>query len=142
MLLARAPGCYGHRLLIIVLLYENTPGLIWGYHYVNFLVFTYVSNCFSRLWAHVQYRRSQWLMGALLKHSRLVYCTGDCVQYMEMPLVDGRHTLHSVLYMVMPHRSYLYIRQLVCADQAPGLIYFPITAYFHIITLLSASLKL
>ena len=33
-----------------------------------------------------------------------------CVQYMEMPLVDRRHTIHSVLYMVMPHRSYLYIR--------------------------------
>ena len=33
-----------------------------------------------------------------------------CMQYMEMPLVDGRHTSHSVLYMTMPHRSYLYIR--------------------------------
>ena len=33
-----------------------------------------------------------------------------CVQYMEIPLVDGRCTIHSVLYMVMPHRSYLYIR--------------------------------
>ena len=33
-----------------------------------------------------------------------------CVQYMEIPLVDGRHTIHSVLYMAMPHRSYLYIR--------------------------------
>ena len=33
-----------------------------------------------------------------------------CVQYMETPLVDGRHTIHSVLYMVTPHRSYLYIR--------------------------------
>ena len=33
-----------------------------------------------------------------------------CVQYMKMPLVDGRCTSYSVLYMVMPHRSYLYIR--------------------------------
>ena len=33
-----------------------------------------------------------------------------CVQYMEIPLVDGRCTIHSVLYMAMPHRSYLYIR--------------------------------
>ena len=33
-----------------------------------------------------------------------------CVQYMEIPLVDWRHTIHSVLYMAMPHRSYLYIR--------------------------------
>ena len=33
-----------------------------------------------------------------------------CVQYMEIPLVDGRHTIHSVLYMATPHRSYLYIR--------------------------------
>ena len=33
-----------------------------------------------------------------------------CVQYMEIPLVDGRHTIHSVLYMAMPHTSYLYIR--------------------------------
>ena len=33
-----------------------------------------------------------------------------CVQYMEIPLVNGRHTIHSVLYMAMPHRSYLYIR--------------------------------
>jgi hypothetical protein len=32
------------------------------------------------------------------------------MQYMEMPLVDGRCTIHSVLYMAMPHRSYLYIR--------------------------------
>ena len=43
-------------------------------------------------------------MGVLLKHSRLVYDTGDYVQYMEMPLVDGRHTLHSILYMAIPHR--------------------------------------
>ena len=85
--------CYSYGLLTVVLLYENTPGFIWGYHYVNFSVFTYVSDHFSRFWAHVQYRRSQWLMGALLKHSRLVYCTGDCV-----------------LYTAMPHRSYLYIR--------------------------------
>ena len=48
-------------------------------------------------------------MGALLKHSRLMYSTGDCVEYMKMPLVDGRHTLHYD-YMAMPHRSYLYIR--------------------------------
>ena len=33
-----------------------------------------------------------------------------CVQYMEIPLVEGRCTIHSVLYMVTPHRSYLYIR--------------------------------
>ena len=33
-----------------------------------------------------------------------------CVQYMEIPLVDRRHTIHSVLYTVIPHRSYLYIR--------------------------------
>ena len=33
-----------------------------------------------------------------------------CIQYMEIPLVDGRRTIHSVLYMAMPHRSYLYIR--------------------------------
>jgi hypothetical protein len=33
-----------------------------------------------------------------------------CVQYMEIPLIDGRRTIHSILYMVMPHRSYLYIR--------------------------------
>ena len=66
--------CYGYGLLMIVLLYEDTPELIWGYHYVNFLVFTYVSDRFLRFWAHVQYRRSQWLMGMLLKHSRLVYC--------------------------------------------------------------------
>ena len=33
-----------------------------------------------------------------------------CVQYMEIPLVDGRCTVHSVLYMATPHRSYLYIR--------------------------------
>ena len=33
-----------------------------------------------------------------------------CVQCMEMPLVDGRHTIHSVLYMATPHQSYLYIR--------------------------------
>jgi hypothetical protein len=33
-----------------------------------------------------------------------------CVQYMEIPLVDGRRTIHSVLYMATPHRSYLYIR--------------------------------
>ena len=33
-----------------------------------------------------------------------------CVQYMEIPLVDGRRNIHSVLYMAMPHRSYLYIR--------------------------------
>jgi hypothetical protein len=95
---------------MIVLLYKNAPGLIWGYHYVNFSVFTYVSDRFSRFWACVQYRRSQWLIGVLLKHSILVYCTGDCVLYMEMPLVDGRCTLHSVLYIAMPHRSYLYIR--------------------------------
>ena len=82
------------------------------------------------------------MMGALLKHSRLVYCTGDYVQYMEMPLVDERHTLHSILYMATSHRSYLYIRELVCADQDPGLIYFSITAYFHLITLLSALSKL
>ena len=49
-------------------------------------------------------------MGALLKHFRLVYYTGDCVLYKEMLLVDGRHILHSVLYMAKPHRSYLYIR--------------------------------
>jgi hypothetical protein len=29
---------------------------------------------------------------------------------MKMPLVDGRHTLYTVLCMTMPHRSYLYIR--------------------------------
>ena len=33
-----------------------------------------------------------------------------CVQYMVIPLVDGRCTIHSVLYMATPHRSYLYIR--------------------------------
>jgi hypothetical protein len=33
-----------------------------------------------------------------------------CVQYMEIPLVDGRHTIYSVLYMATPHRSYLYLR--------------------------------
>ena len=33
-----------------------------------------------------------------------------CVQYMEIPLADGRCTIHSVLYMATPHRSYLYIR--------------------------------
>ena len=33
-----------------------------------------------------------------------------CVQYMKMPLVDGRRTIHSLLYMATPHRSYLYIR--------------------------------
>ena len=103
-------GCYGYGLLMVVLLYENTLGLIWGYHYVNFSVFTYVSDRFSRFWACVQYRRSQWLMKALPKDFRLVYCTGDCVLYMKMPLVDGRCTLHSVLYMETPHRSYLYIR--------------------------------
>ena len=27
-----------------------------------------------------------------------------CVQYIEIPLVDGRRTIHSVLYMAMPHR--------------------------------------
>ena len=32
--------CYGYGLLMIVSLYENAPGLIWGYHYVNFSVFT------------------------------------------------------------------------------------------------------
>jgi hypothetical protein len=32
------------------------------------------------------------------------------VQYMEIPLVDGRHTIHSVLYTAMPYRSDLYIR--------------------------------
>ena len=35
-------------LLMVMLLYENAPGLIWGYHYVNFSVFTYVSDRFSR----------------------------------------------------------------------------------------------
>ena len=33
-----------------------------------------------------------------------------CVQYMEIPLVNGRHNIHSVLYIAMPHRSYLYLR--------------------------------
>ena len=33
-----------------------------------------------------------------------------CVQYMKMPLVDGRCTIHSVLYMATPYRSYLHIR--------------------------------
>ena len=33
-----------------------------------------------------------------------------CVQYMKIPLIDGRRTIHSVLYMVTPHRSSLYIR--------------------------------
>ena len=27
-----------------------------------------------------------------------------CVQYMEIPLADGRRTIHSVLYMATPHR--------------------------------------
>jgi hypothetical protein len=97
--------CYGYGLLTVVLLYENTPGLIWGYHYIIFSVFTYVSDRFLRFWAHVQYRRSHWLMGALLKHSGLVYCTGNYVLYTETPLVDRRCTPHSVLYMAMPHRS-------------------------------------
>ena len=42
------PMCYGCGLLTVVLLYKNAPGLIWGYYYVNFSVFTYVSDCFSR----------------------------------------------------------------------------------------------
>ena len=40
--------CYGCGLLTVVLLYEKAPGLIWGYHYDNFPVFTYVSDRFSR----------------------------------------------------------------------------------------------
>ena len=32
------------------------------------------------------------------------------VQYMKIPLVDERHTIHSILYMATPYRSYLYIR--------------------------------
>ena len=40
---------YGCGLLTVVLLYKNAPGLIWGYHYVNFPVFAYVSDHFSRL---------------------------------------------------------------------------------------------
>jgi hypothetical protein len=42
------PPCYSCGLLTVMLLYENAPGLIWGYHYVNFPVFTYVSDRFSR----------------------------------------------------------------------------------------------
>jgi hypothetical protein len=45
--------CYGYGLLMVVLLYKNAPGLIWGYHYVNFSVFTYVSDHFLRFWACV-----------------------------------------------------------------------------------------
>jgi hypothetical protein len=33
-----------------------------------------------------------------------------CVQYMEIPLVNGIRTIHSGLYIATPHRSYLYIR--------------------------------
>jgi hypothetical protein len=48
-----------------------------------------------------------------------------CVQYMEIPLVNERCTIHSVLYMVMPYRSYLYIRELVYTNQALGLMSLP-----------------
>ena len=49
--------CYSYRLLMIVLLYENAPELIWGYHYVNHFSFTCIFDCFSRFWAHVQHKR-------------------------------------------------------------------------------------
>ena len=95
------PSCYGHGLLIIVLLYENAPGLIWGYHYVNISVFTciLIASWSSRLMSHtgdfngwwerfwsasdlctVQgtvycTRRHPWLLGDILY---TLYCTWQC----------------------------------------------------------------
>ena len=95
--------CYSYGLLTVVLLYENAPGLIWGYHYVNFSVFTYVSDCFSKVLGSCTVQEISMVDGSTSEALQTVYCTWRCPWFMG-------DILHSVLYMRTPHRSYLYIR--------------------------------
>ena len=105
-----------YRLIMILAVYENGPGLSWDKH----LCLLFISPCslfaFQRFQTHVLYKdikrlmgvllkrsrlvnstwRYQWLMGALLKRSRPMNSTWRCtpfyVQY-------RRHSPYCVLYI-------------------------------------------
>ena len=67
--------------------------------------------------------------GTLLTEGSTSTSALDSCTVQEISMVDGRCILHCVLYMAMPHRSYLYIRQLVCANQASGVTF---TGYVYL----------
>src|SRR6266850_1190433 len=121
LLLTRTRSAY--RLITILAVYENSPGLSRDNPLCLPFYFTSFSDCFSEvldsctvqryqmidgsaseaLQTRVQYRRYQWLMGALLKRSRPMNSTWRCtpfyVQYRRRSpycvLYIARHIGHS-----------------------------------------------
>src|SRR6266850_5414734 len=75
--------CFSHvqkstyRLITTLAVYENGLGLSQDNPLCLLFILPCSLNDSQRFQTHVLYRSIKWLMGALLKHSRLVYGTGD-----------------------------------------------------------------
>ena len=66
-----------YRLITILAVYENGLGLSQDNPLCLLFILPCSLNDSQRFQTHVLYRSIKWLMGALLKRSRLVYGTGD-----------------------------------------------------------------